>query len=252
MRSWFVRLAACALAVVPAAAMAASVNLSGWRPEGAGGHWVLQAGNTAVRQTLNGAPTVFYSDFNSFNRVLRGTVSVATGTGDDDFIGFVLGFTPGDLTSTTGNFLLIDWRQSGQGTGCQGSAGLAVSQVTAGLSGGDGAWCHNAQGVSELQRAATLGNSGWVAGRSYDFEFAYNAIGLTVWVDGIQQLSIAGNFADGRFGFYNNSQKSVTYSGVSNATALPEPSSWAMMMLGFGLLGATLRHRRRDGTPAIG
>lgn len=43
-----------------------------------------------------------------------------------------------------------------------------------------------------------------------------------------------------------------TYGGVANviytyteAAAAPEPSAWAMMLLGFGGLGATLRSRRR-------
>jgi hypothetical protein len=35
------------------------------------------------------------------------------------------------------------------------------------------------------------------------------------------------------------------YALVSNAVAVPEPATWAMMLLGFGLLGAGMRSRRR-------
>lgn len=34
---------------------------------------------------------------------------------------------------------------------------------------------------------------------------------------------------------------------ISNVVAgVPEPATWAMMILGFGLIGATMRYRRRD------
>jgi hypothetical protein len=31
--------------------------------------------------------------------------------------------------------------------------------------------------------------------------------------------------------------------------AVPEPASWAMMIVGFGLVGATRRHRDQRGWP---
>lgn len=97
--------AASMLAALPAQA-AAPVDLSTWTVEGTG-TWNVQPGNDSVIQTVNGNPTVFYSDFNSFGNQLSGTIRVNT-TGDDDFIGFVVGFNPGDLTAASSNFLLID------------------------------------------------------------------------------------------------------------------------------------------------
>ena len=37
----------------------------------------------------------------------------------------------------------------------------------------------------------------------------------------------------------------VEYSATADAGAVPEPASWAMMVAGFGMLGAGMRHRRR-------
>ncbi|WP_445191669.1 Npun_F0296 family exosortase-dependent surface protein [Sphingomonas sp. Tas61C01] len=47
--------------------------------------------------------------------------------------------------------------------------------------------------------------------------------------------------------------KSVTFSSTGNSfevdnlaiAAVPEPATWAMMLIGFGLIGATARYRRR-------
>lgn len=37
-----------------------------------------------------------------------------------------------------------------------------------------------------------------------------------------------------------------------NAVAVPEPASWAFMIVGFGMVGGMVRHRRRNPQPATG
>lgn len=48
-----------------------------------------------------------------------------------------------------------------------------------------------------------------------------------------------------RNGLGNNSQISDFAPDNANITAVPEPRAWALMILGFGAVGATLRRRRR-------
>lgn len=245
--------AAAAVLVMTGAAQAAPTDLSGWTKEGSG-NWVLAPDNNSVTQTQNVNPGVYYSDFNSIGRSLSGTLTVNT-TSDDDFIGFVVGFNPGDMTDGSSNFLLIDWKQLNQSSGgCLGEAGIAVSRVTAGLGPNRGAWCHDANGVSELARGSTLGSTGWTDFQTYTFDIEYTATNLKVFVDGVQQIDLDGAFTDGRFGFYNYSQASVTYAGISDDVlppptgGIPEPATWAMMILGFGAAGSLLRRRRGVGT----
>ena len=38
---------------------------------------------------------------------------------------------------------------------------------------------------------------------------------------------------------------------ISNVAGVPEPSTWAMMILGFGLIGSVLRSSRRRGMAAV-
>jgi hypothetical protein len=40
-----------------------------------------------------------------------------------------------------------------------------------------------------------------------------------------------------------------SYAGTLNVQAVPEPATWAMMLLGFGAIGLTVRGRRRRQTP---
>lgn len=227
----------------------APVDLSTWTVEGTG-TWNVQPGNNSVIQTVNGNPTVFYSDFNSFGNQLSGTIRVNT-TSDDDFIGFVVGFNPGDLTSATSNFLLIDWKQGTQRSfGCSANAGLAVSSVSLGLGNNAGAWCHQGFGVTELARGATLGNIGWADNTLYKFDIEYTPTNMKVFVDSVLQFDLNGSFSDGRFGFYNYSQASVEYAGITTrvlppAGAVPEPTTWAMMLLGFGFVGGAMRSAKR-------
>ncbi|OYQ31016.1 hypothetical protein CHU93_05855 [Sandarakinorhabdus cyanobacteriorum] len=56
-------------------------------------------------------------------------------------------------------------------------------------------------------------------------------------------FQIAVNPGD-RWGFYVSSSDSFGGRGILTIATVPEPASWAMLIAGFGLTGATLRRRR--------
>jgi hypothetical protein len=243
-----VPLAFC-LAAIPA--FAGPVDLTSWTVQNYSpnaGTWSIQSGNTTVLQTVNGNPTVFLSNQSALGTEIQGKIRVTT-TGDDDFIGFVLGFVAGDFASASADYLLIDWKQLNQDVA---KAGLAVSRVTGVAPTADSFWAHN-NGVTELARGATLGSTGWVDNVEYTFGFVFTPTNLQVSVNGVQQINLAGNFSDGNLGFYNFSQSSVLYSGFTQDVLPPTPGTGvpdtgaSVLLFGFsvGVVGLLSRRLRR-------
>lgn len=234
------------IALIPAMSHAAPIDLSSWEENGFkgnlnAGNWVVQPGNDSVLQTVNGDPTVFFeAGTNAQGTTLSGKIAVET-TGDDDFIGFVLGYQDGELNSTNADFWLIDWKQGNQSPAIDG---LALSHVTGDIANGPGSfssfWDHTST-VNEVQRATNLGSTGWNDNQTYTFDLLFTSTEIQVKVDDVLELSYTGNFTDGAFGFYNFSQNPVRYEGITGDVIVqtPEPSTlilFALSVLGFSQL----------------
>lgn len=243
--------------------MAAKVDLSSWvvnnHPGPGGSNWVVSgADNDTVLQTTNGNPTVFFDPTgNAQGTSLSGEITVET-TGDDDFIGFVLGYDPDEINSAVSDFILVDWKQGTQGFfGGTAFEGLAISHVT--MPGEEAFWGHDTlpPGVTEIARANNLGATGWADNQTYNFDIIFTSLLIEVKVDDVLEFSITpgdaglAEFDNGAFGFYNYSQGNVRYAGITedvvpdpdpDPTPVPVPSSLAIFLL--GLLGAGVARRK--------
>lgn len=242
-----------ALLAIASSANAASVDLSGWIENGfkgnnGAGTWTVQPGNDAVVQSSNGQPTVFFdSGSNDQGAALSGTISV--GSGDDDFVGFVLGYQDGELNSANADFWLIDWKQNDQSGAFDG---LALSHVFGDVAGGGSAdpvfWEHT-ETVTEVARATNLGSTGWVDNEVNTFKLTFTDTLIEVSVNDVLEISYAGSFTDGAFGFYNYSQAGVTYGAITedvlppDVAPVPLPASLPLLLAGLGFLGFSLRRR---------
>lgn len=191
-----------------------NVNLNNWKEESYeknSGKWDVSRNGQEVIQRKNGKPTLFYSPFNVFNTKVSGKISVGKNTNDDDFIGFALGFQPGDTQNRSAKYLLVDWRRGEQKRwGVLAKTGLAVSVVKGIPSKESDFWSHQGQ-VTELARGKTLGNQAWEKNVENTFDFVYTKTNLQVTVNGSLEIDIDGDFSEGRIAFYNYSQNNVTY-----------------------------------------
>jgi len=249
--------------------LAAPVDLNTWTAESypsvstfGNGIWTVNGGGDSVTQSVNGQPTLYYSDFNAQGTAVTGTIR-NNGSSDDDYIGFVLGFQPGDSSNAAADYLLLDWKRNDQyydfgqtndGPPTTAVRGLALSRVT-GIPTANEFWGHNdyalntSGAVTELARGETLGNTPYNFFQDYNFSFDFGPNNLVVNVDGVQQFNIAGSFSNGRLGFYNFSQANVVYSafeveeGSFPNSEVPLPASGLLILAGLGALAVAKRRK---------
>lgn len=252
--------ALCASAV---GSLAAPIDLSSWQqltlnyPGGQGaGNWVLQAGNTAVRQTINADPSFFRNNVNQGSYNLQGSWQVASGTGDNDYMGFAFGY------QNSSNFYLFDWKAGTQGyVGRTAAEGMTIKKFTGAT--GDGLidlsleeFWENQVDFGDMDVLATNHGStkGWLANRPYTFKLDFNTTpgqfniqvldGATVLWD---QTVVDSTFTSGQFAFFNNSQSGVSYAGFEQDNVkppIPEPETYALMLAGLAAVAIAARRRR--------
>ena len=255
-----------ASALLATSAAAVPVDLTGWTSNSyTSANWTVQnpPANDSVLQRVNGQPTVFFDPgTNAQGKQLSGEITVQT-VGDDDFIGFVLGYEAGELNSASADFILIDWKKANQtNAGSFGAAGIALSRISGDLTNVDlydTYWGHEAgSNADEIARGTTLGSTGWVSNQTYTFDLVFQPTLIQVYVDSVLQLSVTSAragvaaFDNGAFGFYNHSQADVLYAGITQEFLPPPPPTGvpapgAIALLGLGVAGmAGLRRRRAD------
>ena len=132
----FKSLALVSLLTAAAGANAAALDLSGWSPltltytgGQPAGNWVLESGNTAVKQTVNADPSFYLNNLNQTSYKMEGSWQVQSSS-DDDYMGFVFGY------QNSSNFYLFDWKQGTQGYVGRTAAEEAGAELAEGMASG--------------------------------------------------------------------------------------------------------------------
>lgn len=178
----------------------------------ANGNWAVQNGGTQVLQTVNGNPTFFVTPADYINVRMSGRFK--TTDNDNDYMGVVFGFKEPLGASDYFDTWLFDWKQGNQASGgFNGQEGFNLSHAVGTIPSSQYAatfWGHTT--TPQFTVAGTnYGNNGWNQNTWYDIEVVYTVNRAVILVDGDTIFDVDDCFEAGRFGFYNYSQKNVTY-----------------------------------------
>lgn len=117
-------------------------------------------------------------------------------------------------------------------------------------------------GLPSTPVSADFSSVALTVGQRYTFKASLPSEGLPAsgTYSGVSAAYATGDnpYSDGRFYFtgsnYNSSfpERDLAFSmtGITAATAVPETSTWAMMILGVGMIGGILRRRRQGNLTA--
>eukprot|EP00526_Cylindrotheca_closterium_P011696 CAMPEP_0113614296 /NCGR_PEP_ID=MMETSP0017_2-20120614/7090_1 /TAXON_ID=2856 /ORGANISM="Cylindrotheca closterium" /LENGTH=491 /DNA_ID=CAMNT_0000523453 /DNA_START=57 /DNA_END=1532 /DNA_ORIENTATION=- /assembly_acc=CAM_ASM_000147 len=168
--------------------------------------WSYDATSATVG-SANGAPSIFCSDVVAPGNHMEGKMMIQPASADDDYFGFVLGYSPGDFTNPGGEYYVLDWKRKGQLLGssynpCGGTSmtvpkGLAASKATGAVVESE-LWAHadytcaaSIGGVEELTRGSTLADIGWVENKEYDFCLEVTETSIKLTIDEVKEIEIA-------------------------------------------------------------
>ncbi|WP_299020918.1 putative Ig domain-containing protein [uncultured Photobacterium sp.] len=189
---------------------AEKVDLRNWSQIGLpdSGTWTVSPDGSSVYQSINGHPTVYLSNEVYDYRVFRGSIEVNAGAGDDDYIGFIFGYSDN-------HFYLFDWRKGISGDNLPGFVLLEVNGTLDDLrTRGWGA--HQGSDITRVIAAdtSTSNTKGWTHGIDYPFQLELTPNKVKISVNNTTIFEVEESFTSGNFGFFNWSQGQVTYNSI--------------------------------------
>ncbi|MFH7244553.1 MAG: DUF4347 domain-containing protein [Spirulina sp.] len=220
-----------------------------WDVEGVpGGTWVdpnnpgqdftLAASGRSVLQLVNntsGTMFLLSDEANVINTTVTGTLQVAQGEADDDWIGFVLGYQNTDGDAFPEEYVGFTWSQGGSSPyGLAGIAGDNSGNVDA--NGGqflvyvDGEPADGDPTQADVFDSNAGTANWWQPGTQYTFSITYTSAFIKVTVDGALVLEASAAdagltaFKAGQLGFSNASQANVTFGNIRLFDASTEDS----------------------------
>ncbi|MEM9541579.1 MAG: hypothetical protein AAGA60_19050 [Cyanobacteria bacterium P01_E01_bin.42] len=209
------------------------------------GHWSVSEDGGYVTQHINTYPTFFVSSDNFINTTIQGKFQVLT-RDDNDFIGFIFGDNSPENQENIFDFLLFDWKQS-KTSAPDGLEGFTLSKVNGiygeNLNVHNQFWHHQETENYDLLASQFGGHLGWSDYITYDFSLLYQTNRIKIDINGNTIFDISAKdagynkFKAGRFGFYNNSQGNVRYSGFTHVETPPESIPEPSVTLGLLTLG---------------
>lgn len=189
--------------------------------------WETLAENTVICNSSDWQPSFFVNNDSLLNVRISGDVYVNPSMTDDDFIGFVFGYSsPNLMTESNDNhFYLFDWKKVGQYApeifgSYYANEGFSLVEANGLIDSHQDStykyfWGHLENENFKLLNYKYSSNLGWSFNTTYKFEliYSYNKIIISIDDDVIFQRD--GCYQPGLFGLYSFNQNGVVYSNIS-------------------------------------
>ncbi len=179
-------------------------------------NWVLSNGNTTVTQVVNADPSFYTNNADLPEYTMNGTWRVVGGS-DDDFMGFTFGF------ADAAHCYIFDWKQNAQSVYGDAEEGMTVKKIDAPSESDlifDDFWDSDGTDHTTILGSNWGSSAGYSDNTLYTFNLTVNVGSFTILV--LEETTVLweitindGNYTGGQFGFYNNSQGNVEYSGFT-------------------------------------
>lgn len=164
-------------------------TLVDWEGDDVG--WLISPDNRSVQATTNSGPSIYYTNIPDTIGLI--TFEEWTTGADNDFIGCVLGYDPGDINQGTGSdYMVLYW------------GGMPEHQ--------DLILRHYVEGSAITLVDVSIG---WTQNVHYTWTIEYSSTRIRVWIDSTLRIDTAGTFDTGFFGFYVYSQPNTFFEMVS-------------------------------------
>lgn len=188
--------------------------------------WNPFANNSVICNSSDWQPSFFVNNDSLLNVKITGEIIINSSANDDDFVGFVFGYTsPTASTNSNDNhYYVFDWRKNGQHApleygGFLAREGFSLSYAH-GLISNDPIttyqcfWGHE-ENESFLPIDNLYGNEkGWEYNTAYHFELIYTYNKIIIRIDEEEIFNIDGCYQPGLFGLYSFNQNGVVYKDV--------------------------------------
>lgn len=173
--------------------------------------WSISPDARTVLQSENAAPGVYLTNLPAESGSIEFEMTAAT-SWDDDIIGFLVGYEPGDATNASADWMVWSWKKNTQNTPGLGECPVGLSMMRVQGETKDTDLWQQTGSASVVATGKRFGDAGWEFDRTYNVELDYSSTRIRVWIDGQLEFDEVGSWpVGGDFGFYILSQDSVTY-----------------------------------------
>ncbi|MEM6793798.1 MAG: PKD domain-containing protein, partial [Acidobacteriota bacterium] len=155
------------------------------------GSWQFTEAGQRARQGRSGSYTALVAPFPVMNTRSTGNINQAGSRPNSNWMGFLIGYEPGEYLRDDADYLLLAWRRNNSSSARRGLHLWRVNGRLSNLWNPDGA--PEATLLADGNRFADVGHA---KGRFYDVTLELTPGRFRAWINDIEELNVSGDFTN--------------------------------------------------------